>query len=48
MLENAHADKTKESLMLGIAESLKILEQAQTLDEAKQKVKNLLHKIEQQ
>lgn len=47
ILDNAQADKVNTSLMLGLAESLKIIEQAKTLDEARQKVLNLMHKIEQ-
>lgn len=47
ILENAQADKVNTSVMLGLAESLKIIEQAKTLDEAKQKILNLMHKIEQ-
>lgn len=47
ILENAQSDKINTSLVLGLAESLKIVEQSNTLDEAKQKILNLLHKIEQ-
>jgi hypothetical protein len=46
ILENAQTNKADTGIMLGLTESLKIVEQAKSLDEAKQRIKNLLFKIE--
>lgn len=46
IIENAQTNKADTGIMLGLTESLKIVEQAKSLDEAKQRIKNLLFKIE--